>query len=280
MPPSYTSTWHPSKRHHHHKRRPHRVQRNYRTTGVRYMAADNEHCTAQNTVPFLRAHDANVWRYIVSDNAAEFADGVPCVQAARAAGYKVFLSVKFPDADTPAQATAVIAQTVATYGQPWALSVGNEENMTSATYVADWNAAAVWLEQHAPSTIRVFGEYYPWRFTWLTNGMKLRPVGVQVVSTHCYYRGQTADGLLGIPALAKALERYRAPLWCSEMAPVLNAPAFFANQTLGQYDQDVRRVERESPNLQLVSWYEWPGIGAVTPGFGPPAPATGPGPVY
>jgi hypothetical protein len=230
--------------------------------GVRYVAADDENCTPQTVVPFLQAHGANVLRYIVPANPAETYQGIQCVAAARAAGYKTYLSIQYPASDDSAGINAWFSSVIAAYGPQWAIAVGNEEPVTPTLYESAWAVAEPVVAADDPTAIRVGGENFPWAIAWDQQVLATGLPGMQAYAEHCY--NTTTGGLVLVPQVAADATAAGVPLWCSEMAPATSptAPSFFAPETLAKYDTEVRQVVSMSPNLQMLSYYVWPSIGA------------------
>lgn len=248
------TTWHPRRV----------TETVYKPARLQYMAADNERCTSQDTIPFLHHHHANVLRYIVSFNPYDTYAGVPCVQAARAHRYRTYLSIAFPPAATPAQDAAYFAQVLHAYGHVWAVAVGNEDPVSPHKYLQIWNAVRPVLNRLEPHALRVAGDAVPWGLAWSERVISMHPAGMAAYAFHCYVMAGQA-GLIDVPQLAAYAQAHRTPLWCSEMAPATadTTPNFLMRQTLSEYDAQVKRTFRRTRNVQMKSWYTWPSIGAV-----------------
>ena len=277
MPPAYASTWHPAKHHHHHaKRRPRVVAKptpptnppapapGYKPTGLRYVAYDNERCTAQDTVPGLQAHGANVLRYIVSFNGSETYAGVPCIQAARASGYKTYLSIAFPPNATPQADAGYFADVLKAYGPVWAVAVGNEDPVTPEFYRQVWDATTPIISRIDPGALHVAGDTVPWGMDWAEQVIAEQLPGIDAFAYHCYVMNSNQAGIVNVPELAADAAAHGLPLWGSEMAPATAAttPGFLLRQTLGAYNAEVAQTVSASPNLAMDSYYTWPSIGA------------------
>lgn len=247
-------------------------------TGVQYVEADDQACTPQNVVAFLQAHQATVLRMVLTPVHAAAQDGLACVQAARAAGYKIYLTLAYDSASSPAQVAAYVTSTLAVYGPAWAVALGNEQTLsnawlnevssTPAMYYQMWQAVEPTIAGDEPGAIRVLADASPWDVNWLEQLVKLHPTGAMAAAVHCY--DSYFNGLQDVPELAATIASDGLPLWCSEMAPAANAspdsPAAtaFVTQTPGQFAKKVSQVLAASEDVQLRSWYEWPEIGAIT----------------
>lgn len=231
------------------------------------QAADNEDvCINQNVAPLamLAADHASVMRIVLPPSLVGL--GVNCVQQARAAGYKIYLSLIYDNDATPQQDAAFFASALPQYGPLWAVSVGNEQTLqrhgsTPAQYRAVWDAVEPVLPADA---IHVFAEGTPWdenfiKQTWAVGGSA--PAGVGAIAYHCY--NVTAGTLDPGPVLAEMPEfgQWAAgnglPLWCSEETRWLDSPS------------DLAEAEAATPNLGLVSDYYWPKP-ASAPAWVPP----------
>lgn len=252
-------------------------------TGIRYLEAGDEGACANNVnpVPFLQAHQATVMRFGIQPSFLTTDQGLQCVNMARAAGYKIYLTVAFNASAPPAQVAAYVAQVISVYGPAWAISFGNEETLTNNwvpnpvsetadAYYAMWQAVEPTIAADDPGAIRVLADASPWDAGWLERLVSDHPVGAMAAAFHCY--NSNAGGLQDVPELAAAMATAGLPLWCSEMAPQTieptgSAAGAFVTQTVGQYDAQVAQAAAASPDLAMVSFYEWPSIGAVTPGI-------------
>jgi hypothetical protein len=235
----------------------------------------------QNVNAFLRANHANVLRLILSPQQAPAGEGIGCVRAAHAAGFKVYISFQFANGWKPSQVASYFKRVLPAYAPfAWAVGIGNEQDLTSKNrnaqgtsslssrgrtmgqnYRADWNAAEPVLVKLAPHAIRVYGEFSPWRFTAIKQGFAAgRPPGVQAIAAHCYHT-KRAGGLEQIPQNAAWARSKRLPLWCSEMGPAIRkptTPTWAVPDTWASWKAMVARVRAKSPNLQVTSYYYWP----------------------
>lgn len=250
-------------------------------TGVRYTEANDEGDCANNVnpVPFLQARNANVMRFGVQPNFLPTKEGLQCIQEARAAGKKIYLTIAFNSAAPASQVSSYVAQVIQTYGPAWAISLGNEQSLsnswvpnvseTADGYAAMWQAVEPTIKADDPGAIRVVADGSPWDAGWIERAVSDGLQGAQAVAFHCY--NSYSGGLQVVPQLAASLASSGLPLWCSEMAPQTITPAgplagAFVTQTVPQYNASVSAAVSQSPNLQMLSWYEWPNIGATTPG--------------
>jgi hypothetical protein len=227
-----------------------------------YHAADNETCTAASTLSLLSAHHSDVFRYIVPANPAETYQGVACVAAARAAGYRIYLSIQYDPSESTAGIVALFGSVMDAYGPAWAIAVGNEETEVPYSYAAQWDAVEPEIAAQDPRAIRVGGETFPWSVNWARQVLSSGLVGLQAWADHCY--DTRVGGLSSVPVVARLARRAGVPLYCSEMAPATSStsPSFFATTNQQTYDHLLRSVIRRSPNLKLISYYVWPSIGA------------------
>lgn len=128
-------------------------------------------------------------------------------------------------------------------------------------YTDYWNAVEPVLQQVVPNAIRVFGEMAPWGFQVLQEGYdEGRPVGVQAIAFHCY--DTVEGGLQEVPQIAAWAQTQGVPLWCSEMAPSFNPgyATWVQYDTSSEWIAKLDSVEARSPDLQMVSYYDWPGF--------------------
>jgi hypothetical protein len=218
---------------------------------------------------FMRAHHATVLRVIVPYWGAGQAP--TCARKASADGYRVYLSLQYDNAWSPARVAAYFRRALPEYAPyAWAVSVGNEQDLvqgapgTGPKYRAVWNAVEPLLARLAPRAIRVYGETSPFGFSFLQDSFGTgRPVGAQAIAFHCYdVRG---GGLSVVPQVAAWAGRERLPLWCSEMSasPRRSPHPWLKQDSLARWNALVAAVERRSPNLRMVSYYRWPQIGAL-----------------
>lgn len=75
---------------------------------------------------------------------------------------------------------------------PWAVSIGNEQELgaghsfTSAQYAAYWKVLAPLVRRAWPRTILVAGEVSPWGYKWLVAALKDGLKGMQAIAGHPY----------------------------------------------------------------------------------------------
>lgn len=255
-------------KHHHRPAIARLVTQKYMEPGLRYNAGDYQGpcMNGTNPVAWLRAHGSNVMRLILQPN--NIADGVACVRDAQAAGFRIYLSLWYPNTDSPRTVAEYVTNVAATYGPTWAVSIGNEESLAgpdgSATdYNAVWRTAEPVLAHVEPHAIRVFADASPWDASWVRSAIA---PGASVIAAHCY--DTAIGGLGGVPALAKWAAGRGLPLWCSEMdaQTQANGPyggmGFFQTDTATAYRTKLDMVEMVSANLEMTSSYYWPQIGA------------------
>jgi hypothetical protein len=243
-----------------------------------------------NPQSFLRAHDATVLR-IVLPFFYPAPNALRCVERAEAEGYRVYLSFQYYDAWSPKRVASYFARTLPPYAPyAWAVSVGNEQDIvtkqrlaqgaprtarlctgsgrrrrcertTGAYYRQVWNAVEPELARVAPKALRVYGETSPWGFTFLKDSFETgRPRGAQAVAFHCY--DTKSGGLRTVPLVAAWAGKYHLPLWCSEMSDALHPLSWGRRDTLLHWQTLLARIERRSPDLKMISYYEWRHIGA------------------
>jgi hypothetical protein len=257
----------------------HIKQYRYHSPHLKYIAADDENCYDEagfNMQQFMTDHSANVFRYLIpmeyNDGDGAEQGGISCVQAARSEGYKIQLEIQFNYSDTPQAVAARVAKVLGEYGPAWAVTIGGEENITPAQYEADWNVAEPVLAKLDPTAIRVGGDAYPWQIGWSEQVLQTQPKGLQAWAIHCYHMSSQSpgdwptQGLVGIPALAAYAANYSTPVMCSEMAPAQAGWDAFQDESVASYQNAVQAVVNASPNLEEVSYYVWPTIGAGTYG--------------
>ena len=242
-----------------------------------------------NVQPLLEKHDATVLRIVLPDYPTP--NALRCVERARAEGYHVYISLQYLNAWSPKRVAAYFAQTLPPYAPyVWAVSVGNEQDIvskqrlaqgtprtargctdsgrrkrcrrsTGAYYRLVWDAVEPVLARVAPKALRVYGETSPWGFTFLKDSFETkRPRGVQVVAFHCY--DTKWGGLRAVPRVAAWAGRHRLPLWCSEMSDALRPLVWGRRDTSWRWETLLGRIERRSPDLKMISYYQWPQIGA------------------
>ena len=248
------------------------------------FTASNEHdCLANRNVnAFLRKNHANVLRLILAPQDAQGGAGIGCISDARAAGFKVYISLQFNNRWTPAQVASYFRRVLPPYAPfLWAVGVGNEQDLTSPTdygqgtsslgghgrnagqrYRAIWDAVEPILVKLAPHAIRVYGEFSPWSFAATKQGFASgRPPGVQAIGAHCYHT--KAGGLIQVPHNAAWAASNRLPLWCSEMGPALARPrtlSWVVPDTWASWNAIVRKITSQSPNLRMTGYYYYPDL--------------------
>ena len=244
----------------------------------------------RNAQSFLQAHDATVLRIVVAFDGSPTA--LRCVKRAKAEGYHVYLSFQYHNAWSPARIASYFARTLPAYAPyAWAVSVGNEQDIVSTQHLAQgpprtarvctgagrrrrcrrdagayyrqvWNAVEPVLARVAPKALRVYGETSPWGFTFLKDGFATgRPRGAQAVAFHCY--DTKWGGLRAVPGVAAWAAEHHLPLWCSEMSDAVHPREWGRRDTPWHWQTLLARIEQRSPNLKMISYYEWRQIGAV-----------------
>jgi hypothetical protein len=242
-----------------------------------------------NVQSILQAHDATVLRIVLPDFPAP--DALRCVARAKAEGYRVYISLQYQNAWSPSQVAAYFARALPQYAPfAWAVGVGNEQDIiskqrlaqgtprtarvctgtgrrrrcrrdTGAYYRQVWNAVEPVLARVAPKALRVYGETSPWGFTFLKDSFQTgRPRGAQVVAFHCY--DTKWGGLRSVPRVAAWAGTYHLPLWCSEMSDALHPLSWGRRDASLHWETLLGGIEHRSPNLAMVSYYQWPQIGA------------------
>jgi hypothetical protein len=242
-----------------------------------------------NVQSILQSHDATVLRivlpYFPSPNA------LLCVERAKAEGYHVYVSLQYDNAWSPTRVASYFARTLPPYAPyAWAVSVGNEQDIisnqrlpqgvprtarqctgsgrrrrcettTGAYYRQVWNAVEPVLARVTPKALRVYGETSPWGFGFLKDSFETgRPPGAQVVAFHCY--DTKYAGLRVVPRVAAWAGKQGLPLWCSEMSDALHPLVWGRRDTPWQWQTLLAGIEQRSPDLKMISYYEWRQIGA------------------
>jgi hypothetical protein len=236
------------------------------------MQADDQFTCVANggdVSPFMRTHHATVLRLIVPYRGRS--NGVACASRAAADGYRVYVSLQYSNAWSPARVAAYYRRTLPQYAPyAWAVSVGNEQDLvqgapaTGAKYRSVWNAVEPVVARVAPHAIRVYGETSPFGFPFLEQSFLAgRPRGAQVIAFHCY--DVTNGGLSVVPQVARWAASERLPLWCSEMSdsPRRSRHPWLKTDSLARWNALVAGIRTRSPNLKMVSYYRWPEIGAL-----------------
>ncbi len=243
-----------------------------------------------NPEPFLQAHEATVLRIVVPNYSSP--NALLCVERAHAEGYHVYLSLQYDNAWSPAQVAFYFARTLPQYAPyAWAVAVGNEQDIFSKQLLAQgvprtaqvctgagvqrrcerdagayyrkvWNAVEPVIARVAPKALRVYGETSPWGLAFLKDSFASgRPHGAQVVAFHCY--DTKWGGLRAVPRVAAWAGTHGLPLWCSEMSDAVHPLAWGRGDTPWQWQTLLAQTERRSPDLKMISYYEWPLIGAL-----------------
>lgn len=151
-----------------------------------------------------------------------------------------------------------------------------QRDLTNAgqDYRALFDAGAAEVAKIAPRAIRVFGEASPWAAGYIFQGWGTRPPLAQAVAFHCYNTTAPNTGLNEVPALAAWAKGQGLPLWCSEMAPVLNPAAnepWVHRDSWPGWNAKVAQMVVANPNVQMVSFFS--GWNQDDPGLdGPPNP--------
>jgi hypothetical protein len=131
---------------------------------------------------------------------------------------------------------------------------------TNINYRAAWDTVEPIIAQMAPQAIRVYGDVSPWGEPLIKQGFANgNPPGVQAIAFHGYDEGQMG-GLWSIPEFSAWAATRGLPLWSSEMAPAFQSHSFMVQDTQATWDAAVASVESQSPNLRMVSYYDWPGL--------------------
>jgi hypothetical protein len=239
---------------------------------ARLTAADDQStCQAGGEIaPFMRAHHATVLRIIIpyTQPSSEAA----CARTAAAEGYRVYVTLQYSNAWSTAKVAGYFRSTLPEYARyAWAVSVGNEQDLVQArggsarSYRTVWNAVEPIIARLAPHAIRVYGEVSPFGFAFLKASFRPgRPAGAQAIAFHCY--NTKTGGLRTVPQVAAWAARWRLPLWCSEMSAALShtqVHPWLVHNSQTSWNALLTSIERRSPNLQMVSYYRWPQIGAL-----------------
>jgi hypothetical protein len=237
------------------------------------MQADDQFTCVENggdVTPFLRAHHATVLRLIVPYRGRS--NGVACASRAAAQGYRVYASLQYSNAWSPARVAAYFRRTLPLYSPyVWAVSVGNEQDLavqgapaTGQRYRAVWNAVEPVLARIAPRAVRVYGEVSPFGFRFLQQSFQpRRPRGAQAIAFHCY--DVRYGGLSIVPQVAAWAAGQHLPLWCSEMSdsPRRSPHPWLKQDSPKRWNGLVAGMKAHSPNLKMISYYRWPQIGAL-----------------
>lgn len=232
------------------------------TSSAALVAADDQAACGAGNLGFVSAHRASVMRYVLAPGHFGEATVARCLSAARAAHFRVYLSVIYDNQWSPQQVAAYFARVLRTYGEPWAISVGNEQELqlplfgTDRAYRRVWNAVWPVIARVAPHAIRVFGETSGWGVTSIKTAFGRRAPGAQAIAFHCYRDKRYKLGLDYAPDFARWAAAHHLPLWCSEMAPATTG--WGPTDTPATWRYRIARALRYAPNLKLVSYYRWP----------------------
>jgi hypothetical protein len=218
---------------------------------------------------FMQAHHATVLRIIVPYRGQSSALG--CVTKATAEGYRVYVSLQYDNAWSPARVATYFRQTLREYAPyAWAVSVGNEQDLvqgapaTGARYRTVWNAVEPVIARIAPRAIRVYGETSPFGFSFLEQSFRPgAPRGAQAIAFHCY--DVKNGGLSVVPQVAAWAGSKHLPLWCSEMSdsPRPSTHPWLKTDSPARWNGLVAHMVLRSPDLKMISYYRWPQIGAL-----------------
>ena len=239
---------------------------------ARLVAGDDQFtCQAGGEIaPFMRAHHATVVRIIVPYG--QPTSEVACARTAAAEGYRVYVSLQYSNAWSTANVAGYFRSTLPQYARyAWAVSVGKEQDLfqvrggSGRSYRAVWNAVEPIIARQTPHAIRVYGEVSPFGFPFLQSSFSAgRPAGAQAIAFHCY--NTKTGGLKAVPQVAAWAAHWRLPLWCSEMSGALShtqVHPWLVHDSQASWNALLAWVERLSPNLQMISYYRWPQIGAL-----------------
>jgi hypothetical protein len=237
-----------------------------------------------NVQTIMKEHHATVLRIVLPDFPSP--NALLCVERAAAEGYRVYISMQYDNAWSPQRVAAYFARALPQYAPyVWAVAVGNEQDVRQGArpraarvcagsggqrrcrvsaggyYRQVWNAVEPVLARVAAHAVRVYGETSPWGFRYLQDSFQTgRPHGAQAVAFHCY--DTKRGGLRSVPQVAAWVERHHLPLWCSEMSDGIRPRGWMRRDTPRQWQRLVAGIERRSPDLKMVSYYQWAQIGA------------------
>jgi hypothetical protein len=182
--------------------------------------------------PYLREFRATVLRAIVTPlwgGLGSNGEAVPCLRAARAAGYRVHLVIQYSNLWNEVQTVGYFKQVLSYYGRfAWAVSIGNEQELfqggpgrTGPQYAEAWQALEPVVAQLAPQAIRVAGEISPWGWTYLKRAVRAGLPGAQVLAAHVYtYRFHFA-----IPDFEDWVRSLHLRYWFTEGAYIAGSKA-------------------------------------------------------
>lgn len=207
-----------------------------------------------NTYPAagMDRHGASVMRIGIS--AARAGQGLQAVHDAAAAGKRVYLTL---DGDTtdPTSEAAFFERWLPVYEQAapiWAVSIQNEPELggpgqyapeSPAQYRAIWDVVEPVVHHIDPDIIAVFADGCPWSEPFIKSAWTTHPpAGVGAIAYHPYAMD---DALNVMPEFAAWAATQGVPLWASEYVDWADPPDDFA------------RALALSPNVKLVSYYEW-----------------------
>ncbi len=174
--------------------------------------------TGSSPLSYLAQYQA-VLRVII--NPGNYQAGViACAQQAAAAGYRVHLVIQWWNPWTIAQVQSFYRTILDQLGGiAWAVSIGNEQELTSGgpgitgpQYATVWQAVEPIVAAQAPQAIRVAGEISPWGFHHLQAAYAAGLPGVQAVSGHPY----NMSGCFSLPAFLSWANSIGLPAWFDE----------------------------------------------------------------
>lgn len=151
-----------------------------------------------------------------------------CAQAAAETGHRLILVVQYGNCWSIAQDKARLRQVLHTYPHAWAMSLGNEQELsfqgglsctphkseTPRRYAQVWRALEPILHRRSPSTLRIAGEVSPWAGpTYLKAAAHYGLPGAQVFDYHPYPHASTARKRIKFVKLART---YHVQAWADE----------------------------------------------------------------
>ncbi len=219
---------------------------------------DQSACNNTDTAPLatLRADNSSVIRIAISP--VHEGQAIQCVQQARAAGYRVYLTVSYDNQAPISQTVAYFQRMVREYGPVWAMSIGGEQSLNPGDgspqqYRAVWDAVASVIPA---GTIKVFADGAPWDENWIKAAWGSGAPGAGAIAYHCYdvsvWSNQLVPYVLNqAPEFSGWAASQGMPLWCSESVPWADPPPVLAS--VASY-------------FALIDDYVWPSDGFL-PGW-------------
>lgn len=168
----------------------------------------------------LRTYHASVLRVVISPGHGDQGQARACMQAARAAGYRVHVAISYSNTWSLGRDVAYFRRQLGYYARyAWAISIGNEQELVQGgrtesgrRYATVWRAVEPLVARLARHALRVAGEVSPWGISFLHAAYAAGLPGAQVIAVHAY---ETRFGF-DFPSVVGWARKKRLPLWVTE----------------------------------------------------------------